>query len=97
MARIGNARRLVTIVAGAALLMMAGVGAYAAIPDSGTGTYHGCVNKATGVVRLVDPTLSGNLGHCISTSGPLYETSVTWNQTGPAGATGQAGPPGATG
>ena len=30
--------------------------AFAAIPDSGTGTFHGCVNKATGLLRLIDPT-----------------------------------------
>jgi hypothetical protein len=80
------------MIAGAA----AGV-ASAAIPDTGTGLFHGCENKATGVIRLIDPTLSGNLGHCITAAGVLQEIAVTWNQSGPAGAAGQPGATGATG
>lgn len=36
--------------------------ASAAIPDAGTGTVHACQNKATGVLRLVDPALGGWTG-----------------------------------
>ena len=63
----------------------------AAVPDAGTATFHGCENKATGVLRLIDPALSGNLGRCIATPGVLQELAVTWNQAGPQG------PPGAKG
>jgi hypothetical protein len=71
--------------------------ASASIPDAATGQFHGCQNKATGVVRLVDPLLSGNLGHCITAAGALQEIAVTWNQRGPTGAPGQPGAAGATG
>ncbi len=81
----------------------------AAVPDAGTATFHGCENKATGVLRLIDPALSGNLGRCIATPGVLQELAVTWNQAGPQGppgakgsdgapgAVGPSGPPGADG
>ena len=79
----------------AVVLTGAAVGvASAAIPDTGTGVLHGCRNKATGVLRLVDPAMSGNLGHCITNAGILQEVAVTWSEAGPAGA---AGPPGAVG
>ena len=72
----------------------------AAIPDDG-GTFHGCVNNATGVVRIVDPSKPGSLGSCITTGAAvLRETAITWNQQGvpgTAGAPGAVGAPGATG
>src|SRR3954451_842956 len=88
------------VVAGvsAVVMIVAAVGvASAAIPDAGTAAFHGCQNKATGIVRLVDPSLSGNLGHCITTTGALQELAFTFNQTGPVGPAGGAGPTGATG
>ena len=69
--------------------------AYASIPDSG-GVFHGCVNKATGVLRVIDTAKTGALGSCIA-SGPLAETAISWNQTGPKGPQGPAGPQGAPG
>ena len=45
----------------------------AAIPDT-DGTIHGCVNDATGVVRIVDRAVSGSLGSCI-TSGARVDES----------------------
>ena len=68
--------------------------ASAAIPDT-DGTIHGCVNEATGVVRVVDPAKPGNLGSCITT-GPrlLREAAVDWQQTGVAGPPGPPGEPG---
>ena len=71
-----------------------GVGiASAAIPDS-SGVIHGCykpnANGSLSVLGVVDTALSG--GHC-----PGGQTALTWNQTGPAGATGPQGPVGATG
>ncbi len=67
--------------------------ASAAIPDT-DGTIHGCVNAATGVVRVVDADKPGNLGSCITT-GPrlLRETAVDWNQAGVAGPPGPPGEP----
>lgn len=64
----------------------------AAIPDAGTATFHGCANKATGVLRLVDPALSGNLGRCIATPGVLQELAVTWNKPDPKGCPGIPAP-----
>jgi len=95
----GGTRRtsLIAVVA-AALVAGAAVGvASAAIPDAGTAVFHGCENKATGVLRLIDPALSGNLGHCITAAGALQEVAVSWNQRGPTGAAGQAGPAGVAG
>lgn len=72
----------------AALLAAA---AYAAVPDSGTAVYHGCMSNGNGQLRLIDPStdVNGNRGHCTSN-----ETEVSWNE---AGQTGPAGPPGPQG
>jgi hypothetical protein len=69
--------RMVAAAAGVAALAVAGT-AWAVIPDA-DGTFHGCVNQATGLVRVVDPARSGSLGRCI-TSGPavLRETPIEW-------------------
>jgi uncharacterized repeat protein (TIGR02543 family) len=67
----------------------------ASVPDSG-GVIHGCISKATGVMRVIDAAKSGTLGACI-TSGPLAETAVSWNQTGPQGVPGPKGDTGAPG
>ena len=57
--------------------------AQAAIPDNG-GTIHGCYQKESGDLRVVDdPSTCSNA-----------ETSLSWSQTGPQGPT---GPTGATG
>ena len=77
------------------------------MPDDG-GTFHGCVNNATGVVRIVDPSKAGALGSCITTGvAALRETAISWNQQGVPGsawgdrvqhgATGPQGPAGADG
>ena len=78
------------------LLAGGAVVATAAMPDNG-GVYHGCINDATGVLRVVDSSKSGQLGACISTKGVLHETAITWNQTGPAGTAGAIGAPGVAG
>ena len=78
----------------AGVLVVSGI-AYAAVPDSGTGAFHGCVSKATGILRVIDPATGQQC--------PTRETAITWNQkgvSGPAGAPGPAGaigPAGATG
>ena len=77
-----------------ALVAAAGTGiAVAAIPDSNS-VIHGCYkpqsdghNSALGVI---DTALSN--GHC-----PSGNTELTWNQTGPQGATGAQGPAGPAG
>src|SRR3954465_6704980 len=81
---------LVSLVA----VLAAGV-AYSAIPD-GNGVYTACKLNATGTVRLIDPGVSGVLGHCNAS----LETQISWNQKGQpgaAGATGPQGPPGTAG
>ena len=47
----------------------------ASVPDS-AGLIHGCINNATRVVRIIDPAMSGNLGRCITQSGPLRERNA---------------------
>ena len=64
---------------------------------SSSDVVHACVNNTTGVVRIVDPSRSGNLGNCISSPALLRETAMTWNVEGPAGAPGLPGAPGAPG
>jgi hypothetical protein len=71
--------------------------AYASIPDA-DGTIHGCVNKGSGILRVIDPSTGAT---CAAS-----ETPLTFNQqgtpglpgpSGPAGPTGPAGATGATG
>lgn len=54
--------------------------AYAAIPATNTGNITACVNKSTGVTRIID-FQSGK--RCRST-----ERTVNWNARGPAGVSG---------
>ena len=81
-------------LAGLAIGGLIGSGVVGATPDT-DGTIHGCVNEATGVVRVVDSAKPGNLGACIIT-GPrlLREQALDWQQIGPAG---PPGPPGGLG
>ena len=81
-------RGLVLLAVVAALGLAAGI-AYSAIPDSG-GVYTACMQKSTGALRLIDPSVSTN--RCTSA-----ETQVTWNQTGQQGAKGATGAQGETG
>jgi len=60
------------VVAG--LLTAAGAVALAAIPDTGTGVFHGCYSTSTGALRVVDP--SANQACRAS------EKAITWNQSG---------------
>ncbi len=88
-----------TLVWGAAAAVAVfGSGVVSAAVPSVDGTFHGCVNNATGVVRVVDEAKSGNLGTCITT-GPslLRETAISWSATGPVGPEGPVGPAGAPG
>ena len=89
------------------LVLLAGGVAIAAIPDSG-GTFRGCVNIASGVVRLLPNSLPAPYNDCITSSviaandlPPfMAEVAVSWNQQGPKGdigLTGAQGPKGDTG
>jgi len=81
-----RARIALGAVAGAFLL--AGIGAaYAALQD-GKGVIHACVDGKTGVARIIDTAVE---------SCKKGETALSWNQTGPQGATGAPGETGATG
>jgi hypothetical protein len=80
------------IVLGVMLALAGGI-AYATIPGDG-GIYNACMLKATGTLRLIDPSLpSTNLmSHCTS-----LETAISWNQKGQQGLTGLTGPQGPKG
>jgi hypothetical protein len=88
--------RRATVAGISAVLVLTGaVAASASIPNP-DGTFSGCVSNSTGVLRVIDPTRSGELGHCIA-SGPKAETPITWSQVGPKGPQGIPGPQGAKG
>jgi hypothetical protein len=87
-----------TLSLGLALAMVgAGVGIATAAYVDASAVLHGCVNQATGVMRVIDPAKAGTLGNCITATGPLKETAITWNQTGPQGIAGTNGKDGAPG
>jgi hypothetical protein len=78
-------RRGIAVMVVLAALVAAGV-AYGSIPDS-SGVIHGCYLKSGGSLRVID-----SASKCSSN-----ETSVNWNQQGPAGPQGPQGPTGPTG
>jgi hypothetical protein len=83
--------RRILITAGiAALVLGGGTAAFAAtasIPGPG-GVISGCYVKSGGVLRVIDSSV---------TTCKKDETSLNWNQTGPAGPTGPAGSTGPAG
>src|SRR4051794_36966679 len=85
--------RAATVGAAALLaLPFAAAAADAAVPD-GQGAIHGCYEKTTGILRVIDPSSSNRArNQCLSA-----ELAVTWNQAGPAGAPGLAGAQGLAG
>jgi hypothetical protein len=70
------------VVASIALVVAAGGGAMAAIPGA-DGTIHGCIG-ARGALRVIEPPATCEAG----------ETALDFNQTGPPGERGPAGPAG---
>ena len=51
-----------------------------------------CKLNNVGTIRLIDPSRSGLAGNCSN-----LETEISWNQKGPAGATGPKGDTGDVG
>jgi hypothetical protein len=74
------------VVAGA-LAVLVGVGVAAAAIPAADGTIHGCFNKASGVLRLVDAGVACKTG----------EQAISWSQRGPQGPPGPPGPVGPAG
>ena len=89
-------RNIVRAAVAAGSIIAVGSVVSASVPDA-AGLIHGCINDATRVVRIIDTAKPGKLGQCITTSGLLHETPVSWNHTGPAGSPGQRGEAGPQG
>jgi len=85
--KLSRSRLVSASVMSSALLVLAGAVAFASIPDS-AGVIHGCYNKATGALRVIDTATD----QCRPS-----ETAISWNQVGPAGAVGPQGPQGPSG
>jgi hypothetical protein len=81
-------RGRLSVLAAIAVGLAAGGVAYASIPGSGD-VISGCYKKNGGALRVID----AGAGVTCNAS----ETPLTWNQTGPKGATGDPGPSGPTG
>jgi hypothetical protein len=69
-------------VATLALFVVAGGIAYAAIPDAGSGTFHACMLKGLGTIRIIDPAQQ----HCAS-----IETPISFGAKGDPGLQGSPG------
>jgi hypothetical protein len=93
--KITIGRRGILLLAAASALVLAGGIAYAAIPNGGV--YTACVFKATGTVRLIDPSLPPTFLRSRCTA---FEAEISWSHTGPQGIQGIQGiqgPPGLKG
>lgn len=81
-----GSRRSLAIAATAGAVVLASTGiAFAQI--TATGPWTGCVNNATGALRVIDPS-SGQ--SCVQ-SGRKAETQIEWNAVGPQGIQGIQG------
>jgi hypothetical protein len=74
----------VALAVAATFAVAAGIG-YAAIPGS-SGVINGCYGKLTGILRVIDAEAGKT---CTS-----FETPISWNEQGPKGDQGIAGPKG---
>lgn len=81
-----NTRPKLLAALGTLALAIAAGTAYASIPGP-DGVIHSCYTKSTGAIRIIDSAANCKSG----------ETSLNWNQTGPAGTPGLAGPIGPKG
>lgn len=87
--RLVRSRAAIGVLGVVAGLAIGGAGmAAASIPDP-NGLVHGCVNNLTGLLRVIDPATGATCR--------TGETSLNFNQQGPAGQAGQAGPAGPAG
>ncbi len=82
----GHARAAVAV---AAVGLVAGWIAHAAIPDSG-GVIHGCYANKDGALRVIDAAAGQSCD-------AKKETEITWSQVGPQGIAGPPGPQGVLG
>jgi hypothetical protein len=76
---------VVVAVAGASV----GLTLTAQAASKSTATVHGCLNKHTKQIQDV------SISHAVKC--PAHTSALSWNERGPAGATGSRGPAGATG
>jgi hypothetical protein len=81
--------RLVSVLVIAVAVLLGGTVALGAIPGAG-GKIDGCYTKVGGIVRVIDKAKG-------EACGSKLETPLSWNQTGPSGAPGSAGPMGEKG
>ena len=81
-------RRIAFATAAVVAAAAAGI-AYAAIPDAGTGTFHACMLKSVGTIRIIDPSTQ----RCSTT----LETPISFGAKGDQGLPGTAGAAGADG
>jgi hypothetical protein len=94
--RIGSRLTYANVVATGALFIALGGGAYAlsGVPDPG-GVFHGCVNSATALMRVVESPSSCQKPNTVRRKGKRVhlpgEFAVAWNQQGPQGAPGIQG------
>ena len=86
-----------------AVFVALGGGAYAAlsgIPDP-QGVFHGCANKKTGALRVVEPAKKCKKARTVTRHGERVrlpgELALAWNQAGPQGLQGPEGPQGPAG
>jgi hypothetical protein len=75
-----------------AMFVALGGGAYAltGVPDE-TGTFHGCVSKRTGVLRVVSSSSSCHRAKGRGRHRDPGETAISWSQQGPRGLPGVQG------
>ena len=87
MRRIAHVRMLLAVAVSVTAVVLAGDIASASIPAA-SGVIHGCMNKHTHVLRVIDAAVT----RCASS-----EVHLSWNQQGPAGPRGSQGKRGPTG
>jgi hypothetical protein len=91
--KLATSRLLSSVVIGAGLLVVAGIGGFA-----GNGvTFNACQNIYTGAVRMLPSSLPAPYNttcNTTTTNKLLKEQAISWNQVGPQGPQGAAGPAG---
>ena len=84
-----RAGRLTLALGTIGILALSGGIVFAAIPSLADGVIHGCYEKRTGLLRVIDVEAGRS---CMQ-----WETPIAWKQSGPQGAPGLDGEPGADG